>query len=284
MTGTALREMQALLQEKWRREKPLVRTHVGDVAWWSREGDFDNVGLWREDGELVAWAWFTPPAELDFHLHPDRRSDQQLLDEVLDWFGHRAADGSARAVWALEDEEDAIAALEEAGFEAAGDWWFVHLVRPLEQLPAVAVADGFLLRHVAPGDVARRVDVQRAAFERSTTTEEKYARLVETWPYSPELDVVVEAPDGRFAAFCLAWLDDANAVGELEPVGAHPSFRRRGLAHAACAQALAVLRELGADTAVVYALAGAGDGGALSLYRSLGFEPRSRHVRLTKPC
>jgi ribosomal protein S18 acetylase RimI-like enzyme len=274
--------MQSLLQAKWRRGKPFVRTHVGDLAWWSREGDFENIGLWREGGELVAWAWFTPPAELDFHLHPGR-DDPQLVQDVLDWFERRSAAGALRTVWALEAEGDLVAALEEAGYERAEDSWFVHLVRSLERpLSAPTLPSGFSLGHVARGDVARRVDVQRAAFDRSTTTEEKYARLIETWPYRADLDVVVEAPDRRFAAFCLAWLDDANAVGELEPVGTHPEFRRRGLARAACLRALATLRELGADTAVVYALGGVEGDRALSLYRSVGFEPKSRHLRFIR--
>jgi ribosomal protein S18 acetylase RimI-like enzyme len=275
--------MQALLQEKWRRRKPLVGTHVGDLAWRSRERDFENIGLWREDGELVAWAWLTPPAELDLHLHPDRH-DPRLLRNVLDWFELRSGRDSPPTVWALEAESDLVRVLEDAGYRAASGSWFVHLVRSLDDaLPAAAPPAGFSLGRVASDDLARRVAVQRAAFAASTTTEEKYSRLTETWPYRADLDVVVEAPNGRFAAFCLAWLDDANGVGELEPVGTRPELRRRGLARAACLEALSALRELGADTAVVYALGGVEDDRALSLYRSVGFEPHSRHLRFTRP-
>ena len=46
------------------------------------------------------------------------------------------------------------------------------------------------------------------------------------WPYRSSLDCVVEAPDGRFAGYCLMWPDDENRVGELEPVGVREEFRR----------------------------------------------------------
>ena len=50
-------------------------------------------------------------------------------------------------------------------------------------------------------------------------TTEGYAAAAAAWPYRPELDWVVEAPDGSFAASCLVWLDEENGVALLEPVG-----------------------------------------------------------------
>ena len=76
------------------------------------------------------------------------------------------------------------------------------------------------------------------------------------------------------AAYCLAWLDDANGVGELEPVGTHPDHRRRGLA-AAVRFALQRLREQGAERAIVYSLAGSE---ATALYESIGLHEHARSV------
>ena len=50
----------------------------------------------------------------------------------------------------------------------------------------------------------------------------------QAWPYRSDLDCVVEAPDGTFAAYVLCWYDEDNGVGEFEPVGTHPDYRRRG--------------------------------------------------------
>jgi len=92
-----------------------------------------------------------------------------------------------------------------------------------------------------------------------------------TWPYRPDLDVVVESPDGSFAAFCLAWFDPYLRVGELEPVGTRPGQRRRGLASAASLSALRALRAAGARGVVVHARGDPAYPVPALLYGRLGF-------------
>ena len=105
-------------------------------------------------------------------------------------------------------------------------------------------------------------------------TEASYANVMAEWPYRTSLDCVVEAPDGRFAAYCLVWPEDENAVGELEPVGVREEFRRRGLGAAVCTFALRRLLRGGraAGDRLLRSPAPACD-----LYRSLGFR---RHATL----
>jgi ribosomal protein S18 acetylase RimI-like enzyme len=102
------------------------------------------------------------------------------------------------------------------------------------------------------------------------------------WPYRMDLDCIAVAPDGRVASYCLSWLDDQNAVGELEPVGTHADFRRLGLASAVSAFALRRLREEGAETAVVYARGDAAYPVPKRLYESLGFAQRARTITFTR--
>lgn len=90
------------------------------------------------------------------------------------------------------------------------------------------------------------------------------------------------ATDGTFASFCLAWHDARHRVGELEPVGTHPAFRRRGLA-AASVSGLRALRDAGADAAIVYARGDAAYPAPGRLYRSLGFRPYARIVTYRRP-
>jgi ribosomal protein S18 acetylase RimI-like enzyme len=78
---------------------------------------------------------------------------------------------------------------------------------------------------------------------------------------------VIEAPDGRFASYCLCWPDDENRVGELEPVGTREEFRRRGLGAAVCTFALRRLHEEGGLQAIVYCATEQ----ACALYESIGF-------------
>ena len=84
--------------------------------------------------------------------------------------------------------------------------------------------------------------------------------------------------DGRPYRDCLAWLDEANLVGELEPVGTDPRFARQGLAAAASRYALNQLRRLGANTCVVYARGDDAYPGPLRLYELLGFRRYTESV------
>jgi ribosomal protein S18 acetylase RimI-like enzyme len=87
----------------------------------------------------------------------------------------------------------------------------------------------------------------------------------------------VEAPDGRLVSYYLAWLDPDNRVGEFEPVGTHPEFRRLGLGSAVSRFALRRLAEEDATRAVVDAVADdPANPGAKALYESIGFVETSR--------
>jgi len=101
----------------------------------------------------------------------------------------------------------------------------------------------------------------------SRVTESSFAHVRAEWPYRESLDCVVEAPDGRFAAYCLCWPDDENRVGEFEPVGVREEFRRRGLGGAVCRFALRRLHEEGGRQAIVYCATKP----ACALYESVGF-------------
>jgi ribosomal protein S18 acetylase RimI-like enzyme len=278
-----LRLMQELVARSWEVEKPLVGVHVGDLAWRryqhvGREHEW-RIRLWEAGDEgLAAWAWLFLPDELDFHVR--RRDRAALIPEILDWLAAEAP-GRELRVGAFDREALTVDALIEAGFRPTERDAFASMALDLRGgLPEPVLPPGFRARHVAGvEDLGRRAAVHQAAFSPSRVTEESYANVMDAWPYRPELDWVAEAPDGRFAAFCLVWLDERNRVGELEPVGTHPAFRRRGLARAVCASALLALREAGADTAVVYAAEGAP---ATGLYRGLGFQPLGIHVTLTR--
>ncbi|MFF3437868.1 GNAT family N-acetyltransferase [Streptosporangium sp. NPDC002721] len=277
-----LRRMQGLVQATW---GPSTRPHVGGLA-WSR---FQHVGreaewptaLWERDGDTLAWGWAMPPGELEMYVHPER---PELADEVLDWFGG-VAGGGEFGVTILEGERRLAAALSRHGYrrEPADAPFLSHMSRDLRDLPEPEVPPGFVVRHVrGEEDVPERVAVHRSAFAPSSVTEESYRNVMGAWPYRRELDCVVEAPDGRAVSYCLIWLDDANGVGELEPVGTHRDFRRMGLARAASLYALHRLREAGATGAVVRPRGDAGYPVPVRLYEALGFRAHDRTVRYSR--
>jgi ribosomal protein S18 acetylase RimI-like enzyme len=251
--------------------------HVGDVTWGLRqhEGREDEweIRVWKDGGRTVAWSWLKADRGL---LEWDVRRDRlDLLDEIL-------ADPDARTTVAFEDDEEVRAALERNGFTQPGDanvnrhGPLMHFNwRDLTQPPEPAVLpDGFRCRTVEPDEIAERVAIHRDVWAPSLVTESSFANVQASWPYRASLDCVVEAPDGRFAAYCLIWPDDENRVGELEPVGVREQFRRRGLGAAVCTFALGRLYEEGGRQAIVYCVTDA----ACGLYESIGFRRHATAV------
>ena len=255
--------MQQLALEQRRLLGPRAPWHVGDVAWGlrqheGREGEW-KIRLWVENGGVVAWSWLKQDGRgrLEHDVHPEH---PHLLDEIL-------AEPAARVAFAFEDDDESTAALARHGFTQPGE--VTHfLVRELGRPPELPqLPEGFRFRTVGADDVAERVSIHREVWAPSRVTESSYEQVRGEWPYRESLDCVVEAPDGRFAAYCLCWPDDRNRVGEFEPVGVRPEFRRRGLGAAVCTFGLQRLFEEGCREAIVYCATKP----ACALYESLGF-------------
>ena len=277
--------MQRLMTSAWAAEGPLVKATPGDLHWWMYQHadklDEVRIALWEDAGRLVGWSWLWLPQTLFSYLPQDERAGQ-LFEEMLDWFESeaRAAGAGQLDVDVLDVHEDQWSLLERRGYRLIPDDSLEHMTCSLAELQPTPVAEGFDVRPVRlPEELEARVDVHRAAFAPSRVTTERYGNVIARPPYRPELDWVAVGGDGRCAAYALVWLDEANGVAELEPVGTHPDFRRRGLARAVCSHALAAARALGAHTGLVYAVTRSP---AVTLYESLGFRTMARHVQLRR--
>ncbi len=98
----------------------------------------------------------------------------------------------------------------------------------------------------------------------------------DTWPYRPELDLVVTSPAGDVVAYCQGWYDEANATGTFEPVGTHPDHRCLGLARAVCTAVLHAFTRAGGHRAIVYSRGDAAYPDPKRLYESMGFTTYTR--------
>jgi ribosomal protein S18 acetylase RimI-like enzyme len=273
--------MQRLMTAAWRDEAPFVKATAGDLHWWMYQHTDKlaevRIALWEDAGRLVGWTWLWLPGTLFAHVVPEHRAGA-VFEAMLDWLDEHAGAAGAEHL-----DVDVMAAhtgqrelVERRGYRLVPHELMEHLVGDLQALDRASPPAGFVLRPVSlPHDLAARVDVHRTAFAPSRLTAESYRAVAARPPYRPDLDWVAVAPDGRFAAFCLVWLDEENGVAEMEPVGTHPDFRRLGLARAVCLAALGAARERGARTGLVYAVGGAP---SVALYEGLGFRAVTRHL------
>lgn len=250
---------------------------VGDLDWWRFTGnDPDPLAaarIWL-DGDRALGAVWPVAGQVELLLHPQGHA---LRGAMLDWAEARHRERHADTVelppftaYAYDGDAERIALLRQRGY-VRQEGCYRYRRCPLDgALAAPTVPRGFAVRHVVgEADLEARVAAHRAAFAPSRMTTTKHRAVMAAPTYRPDLDLVAVAPDGRFAAYCLAWFDAANRIGVFEPVGTAPDFRRLGLSRAVMQEGLRRLRALGAR--VAYVNTNGDNVAANPLYDAVGF-------------
>jgi hypothetical protein len=300
-----LRSMQLAVQRDW---TAASHWHIGDLAWQSPSLADRRLALWLSDGMgalaaarpslhgargtdhghtgdgVVGWARMSADGDLEMQA-----TDPGLVRAILAWAG------SPASVTVMETDTAQIGVLTAEGYRAVDGPFFRHCLRDLSSLPAPRLPEGYRVRAVRPDEVEQRAAVHRAAWRprrvgelqvppvdlgdgESPMTADRYRSIMDTWPYRHDLDQVVEAPDGTFAASALGWYDDVNRVGLLEPVGTDPRHDRLGLGAAVSIACLHAMRSAGATRAVVCPRGDDAYPVPRHLYHRIGFRDEGRTV------
>ena len=267
------------------RRYPADHLRVVDLPYrlssWALD-DPENARLWFDpDGALLAWAVLqTPFWTIDITCRPD--AAPALYAEILAWADVRARQAvntfyghPAWYVMVFADQVLLIRELERAGFASqtniGEDSWSKVFMRRPGGLPVkdYRIPPGFTVRSLAgEAEVGAYVDLHRDVFQTKNMTVEWRQRTLKQPDYHPDLEVVVAAPDGRLAAFCIAWLHGKN--GQIEPLGCHADYRRYALGRVALAEALRRLQAAGVEQ--IYVETDNYRDTAMKLYEHMGFE------------
>jgi mycothiol synthase len=209
----------------------------------------------------------------EIQLHPRWRV-QALELEMLVWAEmqlHTLRLGQHNRFSTIVHQRDAglISLLQSHGYSRGDAWLYMQrsLAVPIAPIPA---PQGFTVRSVSGRRKAEvRATVLGLGFEAPPFVE-WYCTLMRAPGYDSDLDLVAVAPDGQFGAFALCLVDQASKVGQLEPVGTAPTFRRLGLARALLFEGLRRMQAREAERAIV--IVEAAETAACKLYESVGFE------------
>lgn len=276
--------------------------HPGDLDWWvyydpSGEPLAKRVWLWENGNYLLGWTYADPSyADFDLFVHPTLRG--QIESAMVDWMEaylplvFEKKNGrplEAVATYADTDDISLIALLQQRGYTDSPH--VVQFSQQLVQPPTLLLPRGFhFLERMDATYAGQRAAVHASAFTRrnpdgsvvfkSKMTPNYYREFMLAPDYDPELDVVVVAPDGSFAAFVMAWADSSLRMGEFEPVGTHEDYRRRGLGKATLLEALRRLWSRGMKTVTV--MTGAEEVGNIAFYESAGFKICNHIPRFSK--
>lgn len=221
-----------------------------------------NIGLWLdEEQRLAAWAVLqTPFWTIDYACHPAAETD--LHRGILAWADQRAGEIASTEfghpawyVMVFEDQTKRIQDLESMGFKCQADVgedsWSKVLMQRDATLPVKVYQPpaGYVVRSLA-GEVeaGAYVELHRSVFESKNMTLDWRRRAIRHPAYRQDLDLVVESPDGRLAAFCICWFEEHTSSGQVEPLGCHKDFQKYALGRVALSEGLYRLQRLGAKT------------------------------------
>ncbi|WP_133976659.1 GNAT family N-acetyltransferase [Kribbella voronezhensis] len=255
---------------QWQAEAAPVQLHPGDLGWFWRFGAERTAAatrVWERDGETVAIGLLDEPDLLRLAIAPEALEDdelaQQLVEDLVDPARGVLIEGRVYV------ESPTGARVKDL---LAKDGWGVEEPwTPLRRDLAAPVEDsGLAVEVVGPENAPVRTAVQRASFDGSTFTDERWHAMAAGAPYAAARCLVGRDAQGEPVAAVTVWSAGPGRPGLLEPMGVHRDHRGNGYGQAITLAAAAMLRELGASSAVV--CTPSFNVGAVATYRAAGFE------------
>ena len=149
------------------------------------------------------------------------------------------------------------------------------------RIPAADLPAGFRFHDASAADAEKLADVHNHSFSNKWDAE-SYGRVFRS-PHM-EYEIVVVAPDDRFAAFTNVWIDRLNRSILFEPVGTHSDFRRRGIGKALMVYALKRMQaKYGLKHAYVCHQPPDKNAASTALYAAVGFKKLHDIYEYAKP-
>lgn len=222
--------------------------------------------LWENEcQQLAGFAYVNRYQNLVDVFEPEQLTSL-LENDLIDWAIHAVKhrnqmknETQTLDASTLESDSSRIAFLERHGFVRQAESSILMACPLVEPLPEPKLPVGFTIRPMGgEAEIEAYVALHRSAFGTGNMTVE-YRRTIMSAPdYIPELDLVVVAPNGELAAFCVCQIfpDDSPRGGGVkegwtDPIGTHPNYQRLGLAQALIIKGMHLLKERGIDTVIL---------------------------------
>ncbi|MGW0206788.1 N-acetyltransferase family protein [Streptomyces sp. NPDC003233] len=264
-----LSEAVGVLRE-WQYDGAPMQLHPGDLGWFWRfgaEATAAAVRTWRRDGRILAVGLLDGRDLLRLTTAPDAQRDEELAQRLVEDVTEPERGVLPAGRVYVEAPTGALVQdlLFEDGWDGDEPW------TPLRRDLTAPVPDpGVRIAVVGPEQVHVRTAVHRAAFDRSTFTDERWHAMAAALPYADARCLVALDDQGSAVAAVTVWSAGPGRPGLLEPMGVDGEHRGHGYGRAICVAAAAALRELGSSSAVV--CTPSANAGAVATYKSAGFQ------------
>jgi ribosomal protein S18 acetylase RimI-like enzyme len=268
-TADGLSEAVGVLRE-WQYDGAPMQLHPGDLGWFWRfgaEATAAAVRTWSRDGRILAVGLLDGPMLLRLTIALDAQRDEELAQQLVEDVTEPERGVLMEGKVNIEAPMDALVQdlLFEVGWNADEPW------TPLRRDLTEPVNDpGVRIDVIGPEQAQVRTAVQRASFESSTFTDERWHAMAAGLPYADARCLVAYDGQGNAVAAVTVWSAGPGKPGLLEPMGVHREHRGHGYGKAITVAAAAALQELGSSTAIV--CTPSSNVGAVATYRSAGFQ------------
>lgn len=265
-----LSEVVGVLRE-WQYDGAPMQLHPGDLGWFWRFGAETTaaaVRTWNRNGEILAVGLLDGPQLLRLTIAPEAGRDEELAHQLVEDVTDPERGVLVEGRVAVEAPMGARAQdlLLEDGWSLDEPWTPLRL-----DLTEPVTEPGVRIEVVGPEQAHVRTAVQRASFDRSTFTEERWHAMAAGSPYADARCLVAYDDSGNAVAVVTVWSAGPRRPGLLEPMGVRRDHRGHGYGTAITLAAAAALRELGSSSAIV--CTPSSNAGAVATYTSAGFEP-----------
>jgi ribosomal protein S18 acetylase RimI-like enzyme len=264
-----LSEAVGVLRE-WQHDGAPMQLHPGDLGWFWRfgaEATAAAVRTWSRDGQVVAVGLLDGPELLRLTIAPDAQRDEELAQQLVQDVTEPVRGVLPAGKVSVEAPTGVLVQdlLSEHGWNTDEPW------TPLQRDLTQPVTDpGVRIEVIGPEQAYARAAVQRASFDKSTFTDERWHAMAAGLPYADAQCLVAYDEQGNAVAAVTVWSAGLGKPGLLEPMGVHREHRGHGYGRAITVAAAVALQELGSSSAIV--CTESSNIGAVATYESAGFQ------------
>ncbi len=237
------------------------------------ESALNKIGVWEANGNIVAVAHYELALGYVYiELHPEfTYLKQEMLEYAEDHLSTQKDDGRRYIkVFINEFDNELESIVRKRGYrkvaETADCWSAFEISLPF---PVINLPIGFQLKSLQEDNNLSKLNrvIYRGFNHPGEPTEDGIDNMkkMQSAPnYRKDLNIIVEAPDGRYASYCDMWYEAKNKIAYVEPVCTDPDYRRIGLGTAVVLEGIRRCSAEGATVAFV--------GSEQTFYISMGFK------------
>ncbi len=189
-----------------------------------------RVHLWRNDsGQLIAFAVLGnnfSNIQIDYE-------HRFLEPELFNWVEHHPL-GTNRQISTMVYDWDTWrqSLLAKRGYQNLGPIEDVRIYDLSRTYPLITLPAGYQVTSMAEySDYTEYIELTNCVW--GVSLNEAWFRGKSSAPsYSFDWDLLALSPEGRQVAYSLVWLYPQNHTAEIDPLGTHPDYRKRGLSRA----------------------------------------------------